>query len=208
MHTGVAMSESVMPEWEKIIEGFDTFVANEDEWEGEPIVGPQKDDLIYRPKRGKIRYKAEYTVTCSPDRLLEILTNVPRRPEWDTLCAVAEVIGEEAHSRVMYYQTKPQWPTSAREEVLWLTRQDHEGRTYCIGTGCSSDKYKVKGEGVKMTTTLAGQRIESIGETDELRVVQVLDSDPGGLLPTSLTRRIATEKVPMMITKLRGIISQ
>ncbi|PJF18319.1 hypothetical protein PSACC_01863 [Paramicrosporidium saccamoebae] len=189
------------PNWEELAQTLDQLIAADDNWES-PMDGPAAGDKISRPLKSKMGYKAEYTLNCTPSELTEVVTDVTRRGEWDTFCAQIETLQKEP--QVIYYCTHAQFMASAREEVMWVGSVDRNNATYVLGTSCTDEKYPVKGKGVKMSTKVAGHVI--FPDTAGCRVIQVLDTDPGGMLPGSITRRVATEKVPKMIQNLRRIV--
>jgi hypothetical protein len=191
------------PNWNELAQTLDQMIADNENWEA-PMDGPAADDKISRPTKSKMGYKAEYILKCTPDELIAVITDVTRRSEWDTFCAQIEVAQKEP--QVIYYRTHAQFMASAREEVMWVGRANRSNSVYVLATNCTDDKHPVRGKGIKMSTKVAGHVI--FPDPAGCRVVQVLDTDPGGMLPGSITRRVATDKVPKMIQNLRLILEK
>jgi hypothetical protein len=191
---------AVVPDWTVLVNKFDALADSAEHWEA-PEVGPSSTDRIYRSNAGKIRYKAEFTLAVSPSSAADLLHCISRRHEWDTLCAHAEQMGEMGGWTIMYIRTHPQWPAQAREEVLWVGRKDTVDGIYLLGTTCDLSEYPAKGAGVRMRTEIGGSRIRV--HKNGCIVTHVLDSDPGGLLPSYIVRKVSTVAVPKNICLIR-----
>ncbi|PJF20043.1 hypothetical protein PSACC_00144 [Paramicrosporidium saccamoebae] len=193
---------AVVPDWTVLVNKFVALADSSEHWET-PEVGPSATDRIYRSNAGKIRYKAEFTLAVSPSSAADLLNCIPRRHEWDTLCAQAEKMGEVEGWTIMYICTHPQWPAQAREEVLWVGRRDTDDGIYLLGTTCDVFEYPVKGAGVKMRTAIGGSRIRA--HKDGCIVTHLFDSDPGGLLPSYIVRKVSAVAVPKNIRLIREL---
>lgn len=193
-----------LPDWEGVKERFASLVDEEDHWE-KPDSCPKGTYQIWRAKSGKIRYKASFFLPVPSTVAADLLWCISRRCEWDTLCAIAEEVGQQEEWKAMYVLTHPQWPASAREEVIWVRREeDLDGRILLLGTACEHPEWGLRGAGVRMRTAVGGQIITPC--EGGCVVLQLLDSDPCGALPSFIVRQVSTVSVPKNITKIREIL--
>jgi hypothetical protein len=191
------------PDWNELAQKLDDLIADGSNWE-RPASGSNAKQTLCRPAKSKMGYKAQYWLACSMEELVELVSDTKRRTEWDTFCTEAELLAEDP--KVIYYRTHSRWPISAREEVRWSGKIQKDGKVYLLSTGCTSDRYKVRGDGVKMTTKVSGMIIEK--QQDGCRIVQVFDTDPGGRIPGPISKRIAVDRVPKMIKKLDSLLGK
>jgi hypothetical protein len=197
------MSDKKLPDWDQKTAYLMSLAEDSHYWQDPPIQCPNKV-TVWRATQGKLRYKAEFILRAERDEIVALLSTPERRTEWDGACELAEVVGGDGECRAVYLKTKSSWPTSPREEVIWMTkRRVGESGVLLLTTTCEA--FPVRGKGVKMITDVGGQLI-SPHEEGGCKVTMLMDNDPGGSLSAKMINQISTKRVPKNIERIRRIL--
>ena len=196
------MSGEKLPDWDQKTAYLMSLAEESHYWQDPPTQCPN-EVTVWRAAQGKLRYKAEFTLHADKDEIVALLGAPERRTEWDGACEISEVVGGDGECKAVYLRTKSNWPTSSREEVIWMTeRKLGEGGALLLTTTCES--FPVRGKGVKMITNVGGQLISP--HEKGCKVTMLLDNDPGGSLSAKMIKQISTNRVPKNIGKIRKIL--
>ncbi|KAJ1652357.1 hypothetical protein IWQ61_007292 [Dispira simplex] len=186
---------------------------------------------VYQKQGDGFCFKISAILETSAETAFDLLADATRRLEWDDMCQevrIVEVLDPPdqqdqrvvrnpalAVSKIQYVRTKPIWPTSARDVcLLSYNRRLGSGR-YISATKSTThpDCPEYTSEGVvRMTAGIAGQLVTALptppGDTkDHCRVVQIADGSPGGWLPQSVVRFVATKAMPQSFKKAARLLS-
>lgn len=201
----VGINSGTMEEfWDERVKYFMNLLEGEENWHPEPIESPQGTEKIWRPVAGKLRYKSEWLSKVQPSEVLELLNKPERRVEWDSNCKSTKVLTEDGETRVIYLLTKSSLISSAREEICWATRRAINNAILLIAANCTDEAFKLPGNGVKMTTTVYGFIIYPHDAGS--RILNLVDTDPGGFMPASLLKSLCATSAMKNISKIRSLL--
>ncbi len=138
------------------------------------------------------------TVIAAPIGAVErVIDDVPAAEKWVPDCKEAKVIRTFDHSRrEILFVTEAPWPISDRE-VLVLSHKHRDPQTgeVVIDFRAIDDPSIPVGKGRVRIRSMGGRWGLFPADAGHTRVTYSLRGDPGGYLPSSLTRRIG-RKIP------------
>ncbi|KAJ1928601.1 hypothetical protein IWQ60_001895 [Tieghemiomyces parasiticus] len=179
---------------------------------------------VYQKCGADLGFKMEAVLNSTAATAFDLLADATRRPTWDDMCDTVRVIealdgapdlatatpdNPLATTRIQYVRTKPVWPTSARDVVLLsLNCRLDDGRYMSVTQSVSHpDCPEYKDEGyVRMSAGVSGQIVTPLpvadGQGPRCRVIQIADGNPGGWIPQSVVRFVATKAMPQSFVKV------
>ncbi|KAJ1980177.1 hypothetical protein H4R33_005543 [Dimargaris cristalligena] len=203
--------------------------ANSDEWKEVYNQTSPTPLQVYQKKGADFCFKMVAVINNTAETAFDLLADATRRPEWDDMCQQVKVVenldnptnptGESAGApppttKIQYVRTKPIWPTAARDVCLLSHNCRLPGHRYMSVTQSvlhpECPEYTAEGI-VRMTAGIAGQIVYPLstgadGTQPSCRVVQIADGNPGGWLPQSVVRFVATKAMPQSFKKVAQII--
>ncbi|KAJ1980536.1 hypothetical protein H4R35_001091, partial [Dimargaris xerosporica] len=183
---------------------------------------------VHQSKQQDFCFKMTAVIRNSAETAFDLLADATRRPEWDDMCDSVRIIenldGPGAPStvatnpasayptttRIQYVRTKPIWPTSARDVCLLSHNRRLPSDRYMSVTRSiqhpDCPEYTAQGF-VRMSAGVSGQIITPLTSIaspsgPSCRVVQVADGSPGGWLPQSVVKFVATKAMPQSFKKV------
>lgn len=163
----------------------------------------RKDDGVIvstreEPGRDLPSFKGTGRVKAGMFELLAILRDGQRRKEWMTRSGVTRVLKRLSDwEAISYQQTLAPWPVSDREVVMKTSIYQHPKTLEIIATFNFEDwKSPIKGvdrdDYILMPYLKGYWRLVPISET-ETEVTYMVNTDPGGILPNLLIKRISRD---------------
>ncbi|ORX82036.1 Bet v1-like protein [Basidiobolus meristosporus CBS 931.73] len=160
---------------------------------------------IFQDPKVSYGYKVIARLDCKPELAFEYMLDVERWKEYDDLCDCAEIIDEvDPVTRFQYIRTKPIWPISARDVLLFSTMKKLEdGKYILVGKSMDHKKCPVKKGVLRMDVSFLGMCVFAEPEDDsKCRVVFVADGDPKGWVPKNIVKFVATNAMPLSLRNL------
>jgi len=140
--------------------------------------------------------KVECTFTGTYTRLISILSNVPKFPNWIFNNKSSHLVKQNTPLDFIYYaETRMPWPVTNRDEVIHMrVRTDSLPRFLTItGNGESNLVPKIPGR-VRVTHYKASWRV-TMPTAQSIHIIYFLELDPGGSIPAWIANSVA-EKGP------------
>ncbi|RKP13984.1 hypothetical protein BJ684DRAFT_19570 [Piptocephalis cylindrospora] len=170
---------------------------------------------VHRHQKAAFRYRIEATIPVASGTAFDLLADPSRRTEWDDMCAYSGIVQSLSPStNVTHVQTKPVWPTSARDLCLLshIRRLSPKEGGGLLGVtqstthpDCPADP---TGGVVRMHAGVAGQWVRPVKERHEAQgkesctVLQLVEGDLKGWIPGSVVKYVATKAIPQGFIKL------
>ena len=157
------------------------------------------------PGRSLPRFRGIGEVDADPDRIVEIIRDVPRQCEWMPDCSESRVVRNEGESELLFYRsTDAPWPISDRDVLLRSElRVLAPGREILITFHAVDDPAVPPRDGhVRMTRCTGSYHITAIAPGSS-RVEIEVDADPGGSFPAWLAARTSRDNPIRTIVNLR-----
>ncbi|KAI9228523.1 MAG: hypothetical protein DHS80DRAFT_30745 [Piptocephalis tieghemiana] len=171
---------------------------------------------VHRHQEAGFRYRIDATIPVASGTAFDLLADPTRRMEWDDMCAHSGIIQSLSTStNVTHVQTKPVWPTAARDLCLLshIRRLSVREGGGLLGVtrstthpDCPADP---TGKVVRMYAGVAGQWIRPVKDSntgkakkDACMVLQLVEGDLKGWIPGSVVKYVATKAIPQGFIKL------
>ncbi|KAK9695663.1 hypothetical protein K7432_012842 [Basidiobolus ranarum] len=136
-------------------------------------------------------YKIVARLDCTSELAFEYMLNVDRWKQWDVVCDNAEIVETvDPVTRFQYIRTKPIWPISARDVLLFSTMKKLEdGKYVMVGKSMDHEKCPTKKGVLRMDVNFLGMCVFAEPEDNtKCRVVFVADGDPKGWVPKNIVK--------------------
>ncbi|KAJ1979981.1 hypothetical protein H4R34_002627 [Dimargaris verticillata] len=183
---------------------------------------------VHQSKQQDFCFKMTAVIRNTAETAFDLLADAMRRPEWDDMCDSVRIIENldgpgapltattdpantyPTTTRIQYVRTKPIWPTSARDVCLLSHNRRLPGDRYMSVTRSiqhpDCPEYSAQGF-VRMSAGVSGQIITPLTlitspSGPSCRVVQIADGSPGGWLPQSVVKFVATKAMPQSFKKV------
>jgi hypothetical protein len=152
-------------------------------------------------------YKIEGVLDATPGTIINHLFDVSNRPKWDNKVEQQRVLEQiSPMNRIIYVQTKPIWPCSARDMTLFSyiekienggilnvsTRYDHESMPSRESEGIVRAYAGIAGQIFRRHPTMPGKTV----------MVQIADVDIRGTLPKTIVKIVTETVLPNTVAAL------
>ncbi|KAI9024777.1 hypothetical protein DFJ74DRAFT_666282 [Hyaloraphidium curvatum] len=170
---------------------------------------------VYQNAQADLSFKLVADLDVDAGDAFEALADSGARASWDDMTAESYVVQVlDTWTRIVYLRTRPVFPVSARDMVSLshITRLGSPGEppTY-VNVTCSVDHPSLPPSAsvVRMKAGCAGQLVRPLLDPDtgepipgKCRVVQLVDGDLGGSVPSWLVSKVAGSTIPGSLRKL------
>ncbi|RKO99758.1 hypothetical protein CXG81DRAFT_27496 [Caulochytrium protostelioides] len=132
------------------------------------------------------------------------------RASWDEVTAASGVVETISNmTKIQYLQTKPYWPTAARDALVMSFVRRLENGGYLNVTRSIEDHpdYVSPPNHVRMEAKIAGQVVYPHPSGDPFRchLVQLVDGDLKGWLPKHIVAMVTTQAFPVSMRKANKV---
>lgn len=174
---------------------------NSPDWKS---VGSKNNTIVIHERIGKdMLFRAIAQLEASSASVFDLFADIPKRPLWDQLCELGEVISQIDHwTRVIYIRTKSIWPTSSRDLLIRCTIRNlgHE-RYLMVSKSIEHSSRPPHPNYVRMNANCIGQLFLPTGK-NKCQIIQMSDTDLNGWIPKSVISFISTKALPFAFEKI------
>ena len=142
--------------------------------------------------------------------VLAVLTDTPRRTEWVHKCIDSRILKQiDELNRIVYNRTEAPWPVSDRDVVVHSrSKVNFEKNEIYIGFKNTRKENFPEIDGVVRIPRIKGFYLLQGIDNERTRVTYQIDADPGGSLPTWLSK-LTSQKLPReTLTGLRAQVQK
>ncbi len=162
-----------------------------------------------KPQEGSdydlIRATAHFPV--DRERLLPLIMNPAKVPEWNSICTKAEWLKQEsAFSGQVYYQYEMPWPLKDRDLIMARSVRSEGNITFIIGEVVNSDAKRNKHHIRVEQSSEYWELVELEDNTTQVSMTAFMD--PAGPIPASLVNSLSTNKPIEALSKLREMTEE
>lgn len=143
------------------------------------------------------------SISAPPERIAEWIEDVRTYPDWQHNCEEARALPQPDGTTLTYNRVGAPWPVSDRDVVLASTRVDGEDGRILIEFHETEAANAPKDTGAVRMPRLRGSYDLTPTESGT-HVVYMIDSDPGGSLPTWLVRQASKDLPYETLKNLRA----
>lgn len=164
---------------------------------------------------GRVTVRTEAILPGSLAKVLEFFNDLRNREKWDTLCKERKALCQKGDGIVYYYYcTNPRFPASSRDTYLLENRfQDETCHTTYYPVVEIPNMPETSGI-VRMKVFPGGVIISAIVDSEgkvvdeKCRIVEILDSDLCGYIPSFVVTKVITKDKPESMKKLIAAIKK
>ena len=156
-------------------------------------------------------YRVVADLESTPEQVFDILADAGSRASWDEVAETAALVAKIANTtKIASMRTKAYWPTASRDALVVLFQKRLKDRRYlCVTKSIPSYVgYESISGDVRMNVYLAGFVVEPHPSGDEnlSRVVQIMNADLGGSLPSFVVSLVTTQAFPITFRNVNKIL--
>lgn len=167
-------------------------------------VGNKNNTIAIHERVGKdMLFRVITQLEASSASVFDLFADIPKRPLWDQLCELGEVVSQIDHwTRVIYIRTKSIWPTSSRDLLIRCTIRNlgHE-RYLMVSKSVEHSSRPPHPNYVRMNANCIGQLFLPIAK-NKCQIIQMSDTDLNGWIPKSVIAFISTKALPFAFEKI------
>jgi hypothetical protein len=177
--------------------------SDEEDWN---IITEKEDLTVWKHKHKIFCYRIDGVLEATPAAIIsKLYNNVENRPKWDTQLEKQYIVEScSVIDRIIYVQTKPVWPCSARDFVLYTyTQKLDNGEILNIATSYEHLNEPERENIVRAHADIVGQifrRHES--DPNKSYITQIADVDIKGIIPSQIIQLVTSYMLPGMIKNL------
>ncbi|ORY07235.1 Bet v1-like protein [Basidiobolus meristosporus CBS 931.73] len=164
---------------------------------------------IFQDPKVSYGYKIIARLACKPELAFEYMLDVERWKQWEDLIDAAEIVEVvDPVTRFQYVRTKPIWPISARDILLFSTMKKLEdGKYVMVGKSMEHTLCPMNKGVLRMNVGFLGMCVFAEPEDDsKCRMVFVVDGDPRGWVPKNVVKFVATNAMPLSLRNLSNTL--
>jgi hypothetical protein len=183
------------------------FTLAQEDWQ---LAKEEADIKVYTrkvPGQALKSFRAETTITASPEALLQTITDLPTSPEWMDRCAESrklESYGEEGY--LAYTLVEVPWPLQPRDLVSRVNIR-HESDRIVLEMENAPDAYPEQLDVVRMPKYEGRWTLISQGD-GRTRVINQGATSPGGQVPDWLANSAVVDSPYKTMANLRARMEQ
>ena len=178
--------------------------SGEEMWE---LITETDNTTIWKNKEKDFCYRIESVLDATPSAIISKLYNVNNRPVWDTQLKEQYIVESiSLMDRIIYIQTKPVWPCSARDLVVYSHIEKlKNGGILNVATSYNHLSEPKRKNTVRAYADIVGQLFHK-HELDPTKscITQIADIDIGGIIPTQIIQLVNSYMLPGMIKNLNN----
>jgi hypothetical protein len=148
--------------------------------------------------------RIETVLPAELGRVVALLTEVARRPEWDEMCKTVTVLSTADDQQVAYYHYDMPWPVADRDIVL-QTEVHRTADAVVILSNAVANDYAPKPERVRVSEAWYRWHLSALSPA-QTAVVAEMFMDPAGPIPAWLLNRLALTQPSQTIERLRHVL--
>ena len=150
-------------------------------------------------------FRGEVTIDSDPRKIISVIEDWKHHTEWMHRCTESTQLADKGGgTQIMYNRTNPPWPVWDRDVIL-QTKLDksEDGKTITLNfQNLQSDLRPVPSKVVRMPKLVGFYKLEHLGDK-QTKVTYQVEADPGGSLPTWLSKRVARDLPFETLSRLR-----
>lgn len=148
--------------------------------------------------------RIETSLAVELSKVVALLTEASRRPEWDEMCKTVTVLSTSENKQRAYFHYDMPWPVADRDMVLQTEVYRVADAVVILSEAVSND-YALKPGRVRVSEAWYRWRLTALSPT-KTAVVAEMFMDPAGPIPAWLLNRLALTQPANTVERLNYVL--